>query len=143
MSTRGSGGGSTCLADKSKVLGIVTTNSLGYSGESPEFSRGFLNYKVAGLHYQPDRTTLVQGSYDLVMRSETARCLYGFSNAPLSATVSITGGSDKTIATTVVSERNGWLKMAAYGFTFSNKTIKVKVTKAKPKAPKKTKKNKR
>jgi hypothetical protein len=33
--------------------------------------------------------------------------------------------------------------MAAYGFTFSNKTIKVKVTKAKPKAPKKTKKNKR
>jgi hypothetical protein len=143
MSTRGSGGGSTCLADKSKVLGIVTTNSLGYSGESPEFSGGFLNYKVAGLHYQPDRETLVQGSYDLVMRSETARCLYGFSNAPLSATISVTGGADKTIATTVVSEKNGWLKMAAYGFTFSNKTIKVKVTKAKPKAPKKTKKNKR
>jgi hypothetical protein len=143
MSTRGSGGGSTCLADKSKVLGIVTTNSLGYSGESPEFSGGFLNYKVAGLHYQPDRTTLVQGSYDLVMRSETARCLYGFSNAPLSATVSITGGGDKTIATTIVSEKNGWLKMAAYGFTFSNKVIKVKVTKAKPKATKKTKKNKR
>jgi hypothetical protein len=69
--------------------------------------------------------------------------LYGFSNAPLSATISVTGGADKTIATTVVSEKNGWLKMAAYGFTFSNKTIKVKVTKAKPKAPKKTKKNKR
>lgn len=143
MSTRGSGGGSTCLADKSKVLGIVTTNALGYSGESPEFRRGFLNYKVGGLHYQPDRTTLVQGSYDLVMRSETARCLYGFSNAPLSATVSITGGGDKTIATTIVSEKNGWLKMAAYGFTFSNKVIKVKVTKAKPKAIKKPKKNRR
>lgn len=143
MSTRGSGGGSTCLADKSKVLGIVTTNALGYSGESPEFRRGFLNYKVGGLHYQPDRTTLVQGSYDLVMRSETARCLYGFSNAPLSATVSITGGGDKTIATTIVSEKNGWLKMAAYGFTFSNKVIKVKVTKAKPKATKKAKKNRR
>lgn len=146
MSTRGSGGGSTCLADKSKVLGIVTTNSLGYSGESPEFSGGFLNYRVAGLHYQPDRETLVQGSYDLVMRSETARCLYGFSNAPLSATVSVTGGASKNIATTVVSEKNGWLKMAAYGFTFSNKTIKVKITKAtklKPKATKKAKKNKR
>jgi hypothetical protein len=143
MSTRGSGGGSYCLEDTSKVLGIVTTNALGYSGESPEFRGGFLNYKVAGLHYQSDRETLVQGSYDLVMRSETARCLYGFSNAPLSATISVTGGADKTIATTVVSEKNGWLKMAAYGFTFSNKTIKVKVTKAKPKAPKKTKKNKR
>ena len=146
MSTRGSGGGSICLADKSKVLGIVTTNALGYSGESPEFRRGFLNYKVGGLHYQPDGTTLVQGSYDLVMRSETARCLYGFSNAPLSATVSVTGGGSKNIATTVVSEKNGWLKMAAYGFTFSNKTIKVKITKAtklKPKATKKAKKNKR
>ena len=143
MSTRGSGGGSYCLEDKSKVLGIVTTNALGYSGESPQFQGGFLNYKVGGLHYQPDGATLVQGSYDLVMRSDTARCLYGFSNAPLSATISVTGGADKTIATAVVSEKNGWLKMAAYGFTFSNKTIKVKVTKAKPKAPKKTKKNKR
>jgi hypothetical protein len=37
----------------------------------------------------------------------------------------------KTTATTVVSEKNGWLKLAAYGFTFSKKTIKVKITKKK------------
>ena len=131
MATLGYAGGNGCLADKSKVLGIVTTNALGYEGEAPQFRNGFLDYKVAGLHYEADGKTLVEGSYDLVMRSETARCLYGFSNAPLSATVSVTGGTSKNVATTVVSEKNGWLRMAAYGFTFSKKTIKVKITKAK------------
>jgi hypothetical protein len=66
------------------------------------------------------------------MRSEVARCLYGFANAPLSATISVVGGGDKTIATTIVNEKNGWLKLAAYGFTFSKKTIRAKITKAKP-----------
>jgi len=128
----GGGNGSYCLADKSKVLGIVTTNALGYAGESPEFKGGFLDYKVAGLHYQPNGTDVNLGVYDLVMRSDTARCLYGFSKAPLSATVSVTNEKGtKTMATTVVSEKNGWLKMAAYGFTFSKKTIKVKITKKK------------
>jgi hypothetical protein len=66
------------------------------------------------------------------MRSDTARCLYGFSKAPLNASVSVTNDKGtKTTATTVVSEKNGWLKMAAYGFTYSNKTIKVKISKKK------------
>jgi hypothetical protein len=145
LTTVNAGSGSGCLADSSKVQGIVTTNSLVYDGSAPTFSGGFLNYKVGGLHFEIDGKTPFQGSYDLVMRSDTARCLYGFSNAPLSATVSVTNDKgSKTTATTVVSEKNGWLKMAAYGFTFSNKTIKVKITKkavkpkAKPKpAPKK------
>lgn len=121
-----------CLGDTSQVLGIVTTNSMIYNGGIPQFRNGFLNYEVAGLHYQPDGTTKVQGSYDLVMRSEVARCLYGFSRAPLSATISVVGDGDKSIATTIVSERNGWLKLAAYGFTFSKKTIRAKITRAKP-----------
>ena len=129
----GGGSGSKCLADKSKVLGIVTTNALGYAGESPQFKNGFLDYKVAGLHYAADGTTLNQGAYDLVMRSETARCLYGWGKAPLSASVSVINDKgSKTTATTMVKEtKDGWLKMAAYGFTFSKKTIKVKITKKK------------
>jgi hypothetical protein len=69
------------------------------------------------------------GEYDLQIRSETARCLYGFSKAPVSATVQVVGeqGSEN-IATTIVSEKDGWLKLAAYGFTFSEKEIKVKLT---------------
>jgi hypothetical protein len=132
LTTIDSGRGSGCLADTSKVQGIVTTNSLVYDGKAPTFSGGFLNYKVGGMHYETDGKTPFQGSYDLVMRSDTARCLYGFSKAPLSATVSVTNDKGaKTTATTVVSEKNGWLKMAAYGFTFSKKTIKVKISKKK------------
>jgi hypothetical protein len=76
----------------------------------------------------PDGKTPVLGTYDLVIRSDVARCLYRFSTAPISASVSITGGSDAIIATTVVNEKNGWLKLAAYGFTFSEKTLQVKLS---------------
>ena len=68
-----------------------------------------------------------------MMRSDTARCLYGFSKAPISATVSVTSASgENKVATTVVKEtKDGWLKLAAYGFTFSSPTISVKLSQAK------------
>lgn len=129
--TISNGPGNQCLADKTQVLGIVTTNAMGYNGNSPAYVDGFLNYRVAGLHYAPGGKELNLGTYDLVMRSETARCLYGFSRAPVSATVSVIGdGGEENVATTVVSEKDGWLKLAAYGFTFSEKQIKVRVTQA-------------
>ena len=127
-----SSGTGQCLADSSRLLGIVTTNATVYYGRAPEYKNGFLNYEVAGMHYLPGGQELSQGSYDLVMRSDLARCLYGFGNAPLSATVSVVNNKGKkSFATTVVNEKKGWLKMAAYGFTFSKKTIKVKIVKAK------------
>ena len=133
MQTASAGQGSNCLTDTSRVLGIVTTNAMGYSGDSPEFSKGMLNYKVSGLHWMPDGTTPVEGTYDFVMRSDTARCLYGFSKAPVSGTVSVTSSSgENKVATTVVKEtKDGWLKLAAYGFTFSSPTISVKLSQAK------------
>jgi hypothetical protein len=67
-----------------------------------------------------------------VMRSDVARCLYGFSKAPLNAKVSVVNNKgERFTATTVVGEKNGWLRLAAYGFTFSQKTIKVKITQKK------------
>ena len=121
----------SCLQDKTRVLGIVATNAMGYDGSAPKFVDGFLNYRVTGFHFAADGVTPNLGTYDLVMRSDAARCLYGFSNAPVSATVSITGADGATnVATTVVSERDGWLKMKAAGFTFSEKNIKLKITQA-------------
>jgi hypothetical protein len=120
-----------CFARNQGVQGIVTTNAIAYEDGAPKYQRGFLNYRVAGLHYLPDDTKAL-GTYDLVMRSDLARCLYGFSRAAVSATITVAGEGDTEIATTVVGERNGWLKLAAYGFTFSQKTIQVKLTQPRP-----------
>ena len=124
--TTASGQGSNCLRDTSKILGVVSTNAMAYDGNSPSFESGTLNYRVSGLHFMPDGKTPVLGTYNLVMRSDTARCLYNFTNAPIKATVSISGEGGTTIATTAMNERNGWLSLFAAGFTFSEKNIQVK-----------------
>jgi len=50
-------------------------------------------------------------------------------NAPISATISVIGdgGVEKTAVTTV-NEKDGWIHLAAYGFTFSSPTVNVKLT---------------
>ena len=118
-----------CMADTSKLIGFVTTNAMSYSGSAPNWDGSTLQYKVAGLHYLPDGKTKATGKYDLVMRSESARCLYGFTNAPISATISIASADgEQKVATTVVNEKNGWLYLAANGFTFSAPVINIKLT---------------
>ena len=127
-----------CLNDSSKLVGFVTTNAMAYEGSAPTWDGESLQYKVAGLHYLPDGKTLTSGSYDLAMRSDTARCLYGFTSAPISALISVTSADgQQKVATTVLNEKNGWLYLAAYGFSFSSPTIKIKLTqeKAKKAAP--------
>lgn len=112
------------------VQGMIATNAAVYGGGAPSYQSGILNYRVGGMHFLPDGSEAI-GSYDLVMRSDIARCLYGFSRAPVSATVTITGGEDANVATTTVGERNGWLHLSARGFTFSTKDIQVKLSQKK------------
>jgi hypothetical protein len=112
---------------------------MAYTGDIPDWDGKALSYQVAGMHLESDGSSVVRGSYDLVMRSDVARCLYGFSSAPVSATISVVGeGGENKVATTVVSEKDGWLKLAAYGFTFSSPTISVKLSQAKAPAKKTT-----
>lgn len=127
FSTVSNRGNNNCLADKTRLIGLVTTNAAVYEPGAPSFDGSVLNYRVGGLHYRPDGTSLTQGTYDLLLRSDVARCLYNFSQAPLSATVSVNydGGGDKQVATTTLSEKDGWLHLGAYGFTFSTPTLKV------------------
>jgi hypothetical protein len=69
------------------------------------------------------------------MRSALARCLYGFSNAPLNASISVVDDQGvTTVGTKNVSEKDGWIKIAAYGFGFSSPTIKVKFVSGKSKS---------
>jgi hypothetical protein len=123
-------GSSQCFRDSNRVSGIVTTNATQYSAGPPTLDKveGTLNYVVAAPHYDP-RDKDFKGSYDLVMRSDVARCVYGFSKAPINATLSITS-SDGTpqVATTLIGERNGWLYLQAKNFEFSAPIIKAKLT---------------
>jgi hypothetical protein len=115
-----------------RISGFVTTNAMAYSWNPPVLKNGFLDYRVGGMH-TTSTGELTKGTYDLVLNSETARCLYKFSSAPISATVSILGASGETqsVETTVLTERDGFLKLSAYGFTFSSPVVRVKLAQKK------------
>jgi hypothetical protein len=118
-----------CLVNKDKLIGLVTTNSLWYSGNPPTFKDSQLNYKVAALHFNPDGVTPFLGSYDLVLDSTAARCLYGFSSAPIQASINVVSANgENQVATTTVNESDGWLRLSAKGFTFSSPSITVKLS---------------
>ena len=126
-----------CMKGSDSLSGIVTTNSTMYIGSPPVFNQAeqTLDYKVMSPHYLPDGSEF-KGSYDLLIKSDVARCVYGFSDAPISASVSIIS-SDGTsqVATTVVGERGGWLTLAAKGFTFSAPIVRVKLSQKTDPAP--------
>jgi hypothetical protein len=117
-----------CFKSGTGFVGVVTTNSTTYSEGPPTFVDGTLDYKVSSLHLLPNGDVF-KGNYNLVLRSDVARCLYGFSNAPISATISVISADGQSqVATTVVNERKNWLYLSANGFTFSSPVIKVKLT---------------
>jgi hypothetical protein len=117
-----------CFKSGKGFIGVVSTNSTTYSEGPPSFAGGELNYKVASLHYL-STGEVFKGSYNLILRSDVARCLYGFSNAPISANISILSADGQAqVATTVVNEKNNWLYLSANGFQFSQPTIKVALT---------------
>ena len=129
-----------CFKSGQGFLGVVTTNSTTYSEGPPSFKDGALSYKVASLHYLPSGEVF-KGNYNLVLRSDVARCLYGFSRAPISATIEVLSADGSAqVATTVVNERSGWLYMSANGFSFSSPTVKVILTQDGAVLPQETKK---
>ena len=118
---------SRCSNGDGKLAGIVTTNSLVYSAGPPKYNKaeGSLDYKVLSPHLTAAGDVAV-GSYDLVLRSDVARCIYGFSKAPIQAVVSIVSpDGENKVATTLIREKNGWITLSANGFTFSSPTIRV------------------
>lgn len=125
-----------CISEGSGVTGIVATNSTLYAEGPPVFdtATSSLNYKVASPHYEKNGTTEFKGTYDLILRSDIAKCLYGFDDATSTSKVEVTGedGAAKTV-TTSMAVADGWFKFSASGFTFSAPTVKV--TLIKPAAP--------
>jgi hypothetical protein len=83
--------------------------------------------------HRNEKGEVIRGSYDLVIRSDAARCLYGFSNAPIEAVVSVTyDDKEENVATTATGERDGWLFISAKNFTYSSPSIEVAISQPKP-----------
>jgi hypothetical protein len=124
-----SGEFANCVNGTKSLSGIVTTNSTMYIGNPPTFDQGSqsLDYKVVSPHFLPNGDEF-KGSYDLLIKSDVARCIYGFSSAPVSAKISILSANGSTqVATTTFNEKNGWMHLVARGFTFSSPTVRVKL----------------
>jgi hypothetical protein len=121
-----------CLSDKSGITGLLTTNATAYETNPPKWSSkdATLTYQVAGPGLLSDGTKNL-GSYLLAIRTDVASCLWKTDLKNARATVEVTNGDGSTgaqLATTTISQRNGWLYFSASGFHFSAPTIKVKLS---------------
>ena len=120
-----------CVRGKG-FTGVIGTNAAVYSDGPPKFDKEeqSLNYTVGASHLD-SKGELFKGYYQLNLRSDVARCLYGFGSAPIQAKIEVSSSDGTpTVATTVINESEGWLKMTASGFTFSTPKIKVKLAQA-------------
>jgi hypothetical protein len=121
---------SSCTKSDGALSGVVTTNSLVYNAGPPDFDKESqnLDYKVLSTHYSADGT-VAKGTYDLILSSTVARCIYGFTSAPIQASLTILSDDGVAqVATQVINEKNGWLTLSAAGFSYSSPTIKVKLS---------------
>jgi hypothetical protein len=132
--TMGSDGTSdACYQNTSNLSGFVSTNATQYLSGPPVFNKSeeSLDYKVAAPHYLPNGKEFL-GTYNLIINAQVARCLYGFTDAPIQANVSVTSADGQSrVATTSLSEKGGWLRLSANGFTFSSPVVKVKLSQEK------------
>jgi hypothetical protein len=121
------------ISDRCKAegfAGMVSTNALAYAFGPPEFNSvsQSLDYKLSSPHF--DETGMANlGSYDLAIDTKLARCLYGFTDAPISASISVISASGEArVATTAVGQRGDLMYLSAKGFEFSAPTVRVKLT---------------
>lgn len=119
----------SCFIGGSGLKGLVTTNATTYSDGPPKFFNNELQYRVASPHFSSSGNEN-RGTYNLLIRSDVAKCLYGFSDKPIQATVMVTksDGGTSNIATEIVTMKDGWLKLSAKNFTFSDPTIRIKLS---------------
>jgi len=117
-----------CMDGTRGAQGLLATNATVYNAGLPQFTNNELSYQVGGAHYKANGD-LFQGEYYFIMKDEVAKCVYGFTGkAPISGTVSVTStDGNEQVAYTNVTDRGGWLKLTAQGFTFSNPKITAKL----------------
>jgi hypothetical protein len=112
------------------IQGVVTTNASAYEATAPKYNKenGTLEYRVAAPHFAPDGKTENIGTYGLAMSITLLQCLYGITNVPTSASVSITTNSGvERVATVALNQIGKWVFLNAENFTFSSPTLRIKL----------------
>ncbi len=122
---------SSCVKKGSSgIQGVVSTNASAYEATAPKYNKesGMLEYKVAAPHFAPDGKTENIGTYGLAMSITLLQCMYGITNVPTSASVSITStsGGDR-IETVALTQLGKWVYLSAQNFTFSSPTLRIKL----------------
>ncbi len=119
------------ICAKNEFSGIVSSNATVFSAGAPTWNKEnqSLDYTVGAPHFDTDGKILT-GQYVLSMKSDVARCIYGFSSAPISARVEIASeDGNPNVATTVINENKltGMLTLNASGFHYSIPKLSVKL----------------
>lgn len=127
-----------CNSNQLQVDGIVTSNATGFVPGPPQFNSQTqaLDYQVSAPHFTAAGNAF-KGTYDLAIRVDQAKCIYGFKgNFPVKATVSIISENGiEQIASENVGEKDGWLRLGAYNFSFSAPKLRVKLVQESPSEP--------
>ncbi len=131
LSSARSNNPSNCVQKESGgIQGVVSTNASAYDATAPKYNKenGTLEYKVAAPHFAPDGKTENIGTYGLAMSITLLQCLYGITNVPTSASVSITTNAGvERVATVALNQIGKWVFLNAENFTFSSPTLRIKL----------------
>ena len=122
-----------CLSND-RVAGIVTSNAMVFQDSPPKWNafENAFDYVVAGPHLLPDGQENL-GLYRVKLNQQFARCVYGLSDVPIVATVSVIGeGVVRKVATSSIQSSEDWINLAISGFTYSSPTIRFKLQTATP-----------
>jgi hypothetical protein len=122
-----------CLRNE-RVAGVVTSNAMVFQDSPPKWNavEGAFDYVVAGPHLLPDGNENL-GLYRVKLNQQFARCIYGISNAPIVATVSVIAqGEVRKVSTSSIQSDGSWIDLAIAGFNYSSPTLRFKLQAATP-----------
>lgn len=112
---------------KPRVIGFVTSNAMIFDSFPASFAGGNMDFQVAGMHYDSNNK-LTEGHYEMVMDATSARCFYHYTDAPVSASISVISDSgENKIATKSVKISGNVIRLVAHNFTFSSPKVRVKL----------------
>lgn len=105
---------------------LMTTNATAYYGFPDMNSNGEIKPIIGAMHLTSDNKVF-QGQVFFTIRTDVAKCYFGLSSAPISATVQVTNDSGEVnVVTSVLGSYNDWITLKVYGITFSTPNIKIK-----------------